>query len=73
MSICLCVCALSCRASDSGDIREASQVFAVRGVAGLQLFGGGGVASGAHSCLLVVINHIEKTVISVKMEYESYW
>lgn len=59
-----------CRASESDDIREATQVFDIRNVAGLDLFNG---ASLVHSSLLVTINHIEKTVTCLKVEYQSYW
>lgn len=58
------------RDSDTGDICEASQVFEIKNVPGLDLFNS---AIAAHSSLFVVINHIEKTIISVKMEYQSYW
>eukprot|EP00603_Paraphysomonas_imperforata_P005100 CAMPEP_0114426650 /NCGR_PEP_ID=MMETSP0103-20121206/7915_1 /TAXON_ID=37642 ORGANISM="Paraphysomonas imperforata, Strain PA2" /NCGR_SAMPLE_ID=MMETSP0103 /ASSEMBLY_ACC=CAM_ASM_000201 /LENGTH=223 /DNA_ID=CAMNT_0001595633 /DNA_START=270 /DNA_END=941 /DNA_ORIENTATION=+ len=58
------------RASDSDEIREAVQVFDVLSVTGLDLFNG---SSRNHSCFLVAINHIEKTVTSIKMDYQSYW
>lgn len=58
------------RATDGGDIREASQIFDIKSVSALDLFGSANIA---HSFLFVVVNHMDKTIISIKMEYKSYW
>lgn len=57
------------RASDNGEIREASVVFDVNRVSGLDLRFG----HPQFGKLFIVVNHIEKTIHSVQMEYQSYW
>jgi hypothetical protein len=57
--------------SNNGEIKSACQVFQITSITGLTLFPS--TANPAHSHLIVVINRLEKYLVTLQLNYTSFW
>lgn len=59
------------RASDNGEVRSACHAYGINSVSGLSLYPSN--ANTAHSHFIIVVNQLEKYIVTVQLNYTSFW